>query len=112
MKHTDDDSKDDDSALIEKIGAAVKAKTKTKDIEKTVGQVATINTSRRLDKIAFEMVNIDVDSDKSQISSLRNTEDAVYWVLSVKTKNPSVVGVAWVKGEMKIFYGAVLPPRA
>lgn len=100
----------DDKVLIEKVNAAVMKATKISKVEKAVGVAASINTSRKIDKDFFPTISIVIYSGISQIDSFHGVDDVVFWDLSVDTDNPIVVGIAWVKGEMKIFYGAVYPP--
>lgn len=100
----------DDKVLIEKVNAAVMKATKISKVEKAVGVAATINTNNNADKEVLAITSIALYSNLSQIESIRDADEVVYWVLSVDTDNPIVVGIAWVKGEMKIFYGAVYPP--
>ncbi len=99
----------DDKVLMEKVSATVKNATKISEVEKAVGVDASINTSRKIDKEFFPTITIVIYSEISQIDSFSGVDDVVFWDLSVNTDNPIVVGVAWVKGEKKIFYGAVYP---
>ena len=101
----------DDGLLVERIREAARRKTPPEDIEDFVGEKATINTIRQPDKDSFEHADIVVDGEEVDSASLREAKDVVYWILSVESKNPRLVGVAWTAAnERKVFFGVVLPP--
>ena len=101
----------EDKLLVENVREAAKKTLEIGNVEKFVGQAAAINTIRLMDRVAFEMVSIEIDRKESQLDSLSDVKNVVYWVRPISSNNPKIVGVAWTaKNEMKVFFGIVLPP--
>jgi hypothetical protein len=101
----------DDKILVMKVRESVEKKIAIEKIEDFVGRKASINTIRREDDDLWSIVSIDLDLKESQIKTLRGTTRAVYWVRNIEAREPQIVGVVWTKDkEMKLIFGAVLPP--
>jgi hypothetical protein len=103
---------DKDKKLIDAVKAAVAKGVAPADVDAVVGTKATLNTVRERDRGAFSRVDLVADDDNKPALPDRNSLRWVaYWVRSVKSKNPKVVGIYWPKeGKPRTFYGEVLPP--
>ena len=106
-----DKSNFDEKQLTKKLLESIEKRISTGKIESFVGKKATINTTRKGDRNSLELVNIGIDRKRSQIDTLDDATDLVYWVYSsVEKSDPQIVGVVWTKkNEMKLFFGDVMP---
>jgi hypothetical protein len=106
----DDDSKDD-ARIVENVRSAAKKGVDIKIIEEFVARKAALNTGRQDDKALYERVSIDIDAKESEIASLRGAKDVIYWRRPVTADKPKIIGIAYTaQGEMRVFFGVVLPP--
>jgi hypothetical protein len=100
----------DEEPLVLKVREAIEKKVAIENIEKFVGEDATVNTMRPVDRDVLALADIEIDRKNSQIASLKDAKHVVYWIRSIESRNPKLVGVAWTaQDEMKVFFGVVLP---
>jgi hypothetical protein len=101
-----------DSELINAVKRAKELGIGPKDVEKFVGEEATINTLRPIHRERLEMVTIVSDDCLRQsLPELVSYAFVVYWVRPIETNNPKIVGLVWSKkGDCKVFFGIGMPP--
>ncbi len=102
-----------DEELISAIRGAVKAGRSPETIERDVEVPATINTTRGDDRGA--LMGADIAPDPERADDLPPIHDpsweVVYWVRSIESYNPKIVGVAWDEdGNADVFFAEGLTP--
>jgi hypothetical protein len=114
----------EDARLLVGVEVAAKCGLAPEYVEAVVRARGTINTLRRLDRKIMRRVEIVPDQpgrfrtlksaaahDAAWARRLRSSRHIVYWVRSVKSHNPKIVGIAWDRnGKARVFYGEILPP--
>lgn len=102
-----------DEELISAIRGAVEAGTSPETIERDVGVPATINTTQGDDRGGIMIADFAPDPERaSDLPPIHDPSwEVVYWVRSIESYNPKIVGVAWDEGgNAQVFFGEVLEP--
>ncbi len=101
-----------DVALVAAVRDAAARGTGPEEAEKSVGQIAWLNTFRAPDRLAFRGVNIGQDVESGEPAPrLHGARDSVYWSRPLPGRNPRVVGIRWdEQGRTEVFFGVLYPP--
>jgi len=102
-----------DVMLLERIECAVALGLAPDTVEKHVGWMATVNTTRARDRLVLRFARISPDPTKrEQVFSPDNVHHAVYWTRPFGSgRAVRVVGIMWTAdGNPRAFYGRIFPP--
>ena len=104
------DSKISDEALVGMVKKAHELKIKPEKIEAFVKAKATLNTTRMEDRDAFKGIRWSSDTE-SELPQYSDNKDIVTWNRPIKSDNPKIVGIVWLKdGKTGLILATVGPP--